>query len=159
MLAPTPLRIVHVFRAPVGGLFRHVADLAAAQTASGHQVGIICDASTGGPYEDAILGALAKTLALGVTRIAMPRQMSPADIWAAGRVWRRLRELAPDVIHGHGAKGGVYARLIGALPGRTRAMRANLHAARRQPALRSGQHDRAHLFCRRTISRSATPTR
>jgi glycosyltransferase involved in cell wall biosynthesis len=122
MLAPTPLRIVHVFRAPVGGLFRHVADLAAAQTISGHQVGIICDASTGGPYEDATLDALAKTLALGLTRIAMPRQISPADIWAAGRVWSRLRQLAPDVIHGHGAKGGVYARLIGALPGHTRAI-------------------------------------
>jgi len=117
MLAPTPLRIVHVFRAPVGGLFRHVADLAAAQAGSGHQVGIICDASTGGAYEDATLRALAPSLALGLTRIAMPRHMSPADIFAAVRVYRHVRRIAPDVIHGHGAKGGVYARLIGALPG------------------------------------------
>ena len=120
MLAPSPLRIVHVFRAPVGGLFRHVADLASAQTASGHQVGIVCDASTGGSYEDAILASLAKTLPLGLTRIAMPRQMSPADLWVTGKVWRHLRNLSPDVIHGHGAKGGVYARLAGAMPGQLR---------------------------------------
>ncbi|MGZ5835700.1 MAG: glycosyltransferase family 4 protein [Xanthobacteraceae bacterium] len=124
MLAPSPLRIVHVFRAPVGGLFRHVTDLASTQTASGHQVGIICDASTGGTYEDAILTSLAKTLPLGLTRIAMPRQMSPGDLWVTGKVWQRLCELSPDVIHGHGAKGGVYARLAGAMPGQLR------HAAR-----------------------------
>jgi glycosyltransferase involved in cell wall biosynthesis len=122
MLAPMPLRIVHVFRAPVGGLFRHVADLAAAQTASGHHVGIICDSSTGGPYEDATLAALGKTLALGLTRISMPRHMSPGDILAASQVWNHLRSSSPDVIHGHGAKGGVYARLIGALPGKWRAL-------------------------------------
>jgi glycosyltransferase involved in cell wall biosynthesis len=121
MLAQTPLRIVHVFRAPVGGLFRHVADLSRAQTAAGHKVGIICDASTGGTYEAGILAELAKTLALGVTRIAMPRQMSPADLWTAVEVRRLLKKLAPDVIHGHGAKGGVYARLAGAIPGELRA--------------------------------------
>jgi glycosyltransferase involved in cell wall biosynthesis len=121
MLAPTPLRIVHVFRAPVGGLFRHVTDLATAQTANGQQVGIICDALTGGAYEDATLRALEKTLALGLIRIPMPRQMSPADISVAGSIWRHLRALSPDVVHGHGAKGGVYARLAGALPGRLRA--------------------------------------
>ncbi len=75
MLAPTPLRIVHIFRAPVGGLFRHVADLAAAQAGSGHQVGIICDSSTGGSYEDAFLRDLGSRLQLGLTRIPMPRQM------------------------------------------------------------------------------------
>lgn len=123
MLAPTPLRIIHVFRAPVGGLFRHVCDLATAQTASGHRVGIICDASTGGVYEDAILASLAKKLALGLTRIAMPRQISPGDFWATAKVAHHLRGLVPDVIHGHGAKGGVYARLTAFAPGLHNAAR------------------------------------
>ncbi|TXM88325.1 glycosyltransferase family 4 protein, partial [Methylobacterium sp. WL116] len=43
-----PRRILHVFRAPVGGLFRHVVDLARLQAAAGHRVGIVCDATTGG---------------------------------------------------------------------------------------------------------------
>ncbi len=122
MLAPTPLRIVHVFRAPVGGLFRHVVDLATAQTAVGHKVGIVCDASTGGTYEAGNpRGPRARRSRSGVTRIPMPRQMSPADLWTAIKVWRELKKLSPDVIHGHGAKGGVYARLVGAIPGKMRA--------------------------------------
>ena len=43
-----PLKIVHVLRAPLGGLFRHVVDLTREQTARGHHVGLICDSSTGG---------------------------------------------------------------------------------------------------------------
>ena len=37
--APAPReRILHVFRAPVGGLFRHVLDVARLQVAAGHEV-------------------------------------------------------------------------------------------------------------------------
>ena len=42
------MKILHVFRTPVGGLFRHVRDLARGQAALGHEVGIICDSTTGG---------------------------------------------------------------------------------------------------------------
>lgn len=35
------LNILHVFRAPVGGLFRHVLDLTHEQIARGHRVGIV----------------------------------------------------------------------------------------------------------------------
>ena len=52
-MTAAPLRIVHLVRAPIGGIFRHIADLALAQTRAGHQVGVICDSSTGGPFEDA----------------------------------------------------------------------------------------------------------
>ncbi len=54
-------RIVHVFRAPVGGLFRHVVDVARLQAAAGHDVGLFCDASTGGARAEAALAALART--------------------------------------------------------------------------------------------------
>ncbi|MFO1185853.1 MAG: glycosyltransferase family 4 protein [Bauldia sp.] len=107
------LRIVHCFRNPVGGLFRHVRDLAAEQATAGHAVGIIADSTTGGPYEDALFAALSPSLELGVTRIPMRRAIAPGDAVAAARVLRHLRRLQPDVIHGHGAKGGAYARLMG----------------------------------------------
>ncbi len=54
-MTAAPLRIVHIVRAPIGGIFRHISDLAIAQTRAGHQVGVICDASTGGPFEDAAI--------------------------------------------------------------------------------------------------------
>ena len=46
--SPTPVSIVHVLRAPVGGLFRHVIDLSREQAARGCRVGVIADSSTGG---------------------------------------------------------------------------------------------------------------
>jgi hypothetical protein len=43
---PRSMRILHIFRAPLGGLFRHVLDLSRAQAARGHAVGFLCDADT-----------------------------------------------------------------------------------------------------------------
>jgi glycosyltransferase involved in cell wall biosynthesis len=115
-----PLRILHCVRSPIGGIFRHIADLARAQAEAGHEVGLICDASTGGAFENAHIATLAPYLALGVTRIAMHRNISPADIPAARRVLGAVAALRPDVLHGHGAKGGAYARMIGTWLGRRR---------------------------------------
>jgi glycosyltransferase involved in cell wall biosynthesis len=111
-----PLSILHVFRAPIGGLFRHVADLVRGQIARGHKVGIIADSTTGNARSNEIFGQIVPQLALGLTRIPMPRQLSPLDALAVLHVTRRIAEAGADVIHGHGAKGGAYARL--AIPGR-----------------------------------------
>src|SRR5438477_4370786 len=105
------LNIVHVLRAPVGGLFRHVLDLARGQIARGHRVGLIADASTGGAQAQARLAELAPALALGLSRVAMSRQLGPRDLAARAHVATRIAEVNADVVHGHGAKGGAYARL------------------------------------------------
>jgi glycosyltransferase involved in cell wall biosynthesis len=109
------LKIVHCFREPAGGLFRHVRDLAEAQHEAGHQVAVVCDSSTGGPFDDALLEGLRPFLALGLVRFPMRRQLAPSDLAAAWRIAGQVRPLAPDVLHGHGAKGGAYARAIGTL--------------------------------------------
>jgi glycosyltransferase involved in cell wall biosynthesis len=106
-----PLNILHVLRAPVGGLFRHVLDLARAQSARGHRVGLIADALTGAANAEAALNALAPVLALGIARIPMSRHLGLSDAAAARRVAARAVAEGVDVLHGHGAKGGAYARL------------------------------------------------
>src|SRR5581483_8614069 len=105
------LKILHVFRAPVGGLFRHVLDVAHGQAARGHRVGLIVDSLTGGARAEAALAGLAPLLALGIERTAIPRQLSPRDFAAIRRVARRIAAVAPDVLHGHGAKGAALVRL------------------------------------------------
>ncbi|MGD9770060.1 MAG: glycosyltransferase family 4 protein [Pseudolabrys sp.] len=105
------LRILHVLRAPVGGLFRHVADLARGQAVRGHQVGLIADATTGGARGEALLADLKAGLALGLTRVAMSRHIGIGDAAAVALVARCAVESQADVLHGHGAKGGAYARL------------------------------------------------
>jgi glycosyltransferase involved in cell wall biosynthesis len=116
-----PLRIVHVLRAPVGGLFRHVVDLVRGQSARGHRLGLITDSSTGGRQSEDILCGLAGSLPLGVTRIPMPRHLGLGDVAAVRQVSRTISSTAPDVIHGHGAKGAAYARLAARPDGAIRA--------------------------------------
>jgi hypothetical protein len=60
------MKIVHVFRAPIGGLFRHVRDLARGQSELGHDVGIICDSTTGGDYAEKLIGRSRACLASGM---------------------------------------------------------------------------------------------
>jgi hypothetical protein len=79
------LRIVHCFRSPVGGIFRHVRDLAEAQAAAGHIVGIVCDSTSGGAYEERLFADMQHLLALGVRRTPMQRHVGPGDIVAAWR--------------------------------------------------------------------------
>jgi glycosyltransferase involved in cell wall biosynthesis len=132
--ADRPLKILHVLRAPVGGLFRHVIDLAGAQAARGHRVGIVADAATGGARAEASFAAIAAKLALGLSRVPMSRHIGLSDISAQRHVAQRARDTGADVLHGHGAKGGAYARL-----GNLRAVRAytphggSLHYDRRSP--------------------------
>ena len=99
-------------RAPVGGLFRHVVDLARGQLARGHQVGLIVDSTPAGTRAEAVLSDLEPHLGLGLSRIAMSRHIGWRDISAFRHVARRVTEPALDVVHGHGAKGGAYARLV-----------------------------------------------
>src|SRR3981189_883429 len=106
-----PLRILHAVRAPVGGIFRHILDLANGQADRGHHVGIIADSLSGGERADAALAEIAPRLKLGVHRLAIRREPFPTDVLAWMHFMRLIRRLKPDVLHGHGAKAGAFVRL------------------------------------------------
>ncbi|MGO4483126.1 glycosyltransferase involved in cell wall biosynthesis [Rhizobium pisi] len=108
-----PLRILHCFRSPVGGIFRHVRDLVEEHSKAGHEIGILCDSSTGGEYEDRLFDDIRPFLSLGLTRVPIRRSISPSDIATMWDTYKKIKSLRPDVLHGHGAKGGVLARLAG----------------------------------------------
>ena len=106
-----PLRILHAVRAPVGGIFRHILDLANGQADRGHHVGIIADSLTGGERAEAALKEITPRLKLGVQRIAIRREPHPTDLLVWLRFMFLIRRLRPDVLHGHGAKAGAFVRL------------------------------------------------
>jgi glycosyltransferase involved in cell wall biosynthesis len=110
------LKIMHILRAPLGGLFRHVVDVARGQAERGHRIGLIVDSTTGGPQADAALAELAPHLALGLQRVAIARELGPSDIRALRLVSRNIALAAPDVLHGHGAKGAALSRLTLSAP-------------------------------------------
>lgn len=113
MISDQPLRILHAVRAPVGGIFRHILDLANGQADRGHHVGIIADSLTGGERAKAALAEIAPRLKLGVHRLAIHRELLPTDTLVWMHFMRLIRRLKPDVLHGHGAKAGAYIRLKG----------------------------------------------
>jgi len=108
-----PLRILHCFRSPVGGIFRHVRDLAEEHARAGHEVGILCDSITGGSFEDTLFDGIRPHLSLGLRRLAIRRSIGPSDISSFFKTYNEVKELKPDVLHGHGAKGGAFARMVG----------------------------------------------
>jgi glycosyltransferase involved in cell wall biosynthesis len=106
-----PLRILHAVRAPVGGIFRHIMDLANGQADRGHHVGIIADSLTGGERAEAALKEIAPRLKLGVHRLAIRREPFPTDALVWAHFMRLIKRLKPHVLHGHGAKAGAFIRL------------------------------------------------
>jgi glycosyltransferase involved in cell wall biosynthesis len=106
-----PLRILHAVRAPVGGIFRHILDIANGQAARGHQVGIIADSLTGGERAATALAEIAPRMALGIYRLPSRREPHMSDLIAWRQFMQLVRKLKPSVLHGHGAKAGAYVRL------------------------------------------------
>ncbi|MEQ1770352.1 MAG: glycosyltransferase family 4 protein [Devosia sp.] len=105
-----PLRILQILRAPVGGLFRHVNDLTRELSARGHHIGIVADSLTSDSLTMPRLDALRPLCTLGIHTFPMPRTIGSGDITTPIRVRRLAQALDIDVLHGHGAKGGVNAK-------------------------------------------------
>lgn len=114
------MRIVHAVRAPVGGIIRHILDLANGQAERGHHVALITDSLTGGDRAAAALAEIAPRMKLGVYRLAIRREPTPADLVVWAQFARLIAKLKPDVLHGHGAKAGVFMRIVPRPPGSIR---------------------------------------
>lgn len=105
------MRILHVFRTPVGGLFRHVRDLARGQAERGHDVGILCDSRSGGETAVRLLQDIAPLCSLGIARIPISRLPGLGDLSGIVQCRRHAAAIRPDIIHCHGAKGGLHGRI------------------------------------------------
>lgn len=108
-----PLRILHAVRAPVGGIIRHILDLASGQAERGHHVGILADSLTGGERAEAAFREIGPRMKLGIHRVPIHREPHPLDPITALRVLRIAHGLKLDVLHGHGAKAGAFIRIKG----------------------------------------------
>ncbi len=113
MSSSNALRVVHVFRAPLGGLFRHVIDLAVEQTKRGLDVGLFFDAGGDGERVREAIARIPGGARLGVATTPIARNPHLSDLAALRAFARFLRGAQPHVVHGHGSKGGLYARLAG----------------------------------------------
>ncbi len=114
-VSPQGITVVHVFRSPFGGLFRHVCDLVRGQASRGLRVGVLCDAISGDAQSALILDELRKHCVLGVYRLPMSRSVALSDFSVSFKLYQLFGSFKPDIIHGHGAKGGAIARTMAPL--------------------------------------------
>lgn len=109
-MTDTPLRILQILRAPVGGLFRHVSDLTRELASRGHQIGIVSDSLTSDGLTADRLGRLEPFAKLGIHSMPMPRTVGAGDLSSPFKIRKLAADLDIQVLHGHGAKGGLNAR-------------------------------------------------
>ncbi len=77
----------------------------------GHRVGVLCDTLPASTATENALRNLESICELGVMRAPMSRQIGLRDVTAYQSVRRFARKTEAQILHGHGAKGGAYARL------------------------------------------------
>lgn len=105
-------RVLHVMRLPMGGLFRHVHDLVLGQQEAGIAVGVVCaEPAPGDAVSAKRLAALEPHCGLGLHVLPMSRLPGLGDIVNLREVGALIQWLKPGIVHGHGAKGGLLARL------------------------------------------------
>ena len=76
------------------------------------------------PFSEGLLKDVERDLALGLTRVAMHRNPHPGDISVLSHFRTLIQGKKPDVVHGHGSKGGLYGRGLAFFEGKSRAVRA-----------------------------------
>ncbi len=144
--AVMPLSIIHVFRAPVGGLFRHVArPRRADRSRAGHRVGIIADSTTGNARSDETFAAA------GAEAGSRPAPASPCAAAQSSRCFRHIACHAPyqrDRCRMLSMVTAPRAAPIARLAFPRQARCARLYAAWRQPAAEAQQSGRAACISR-----------
>lgn len=110
-MSDRPLRILQILRAPVGGLFRHVRDLTTELGRRGHEIAIAVDNLSSDALSAARLAELDEFVKLGTHSFPMPRVIGSGDLTTPLKIRKLAKDLNIDVLHGHGAKGGLNARI------------------------------------------------
>lgn len=110
------IRVLHVIGDPVGGIRRHVHALIHGMLEAGLDVGYVYSASRCDSAFASDLAAMSDRLVCS-RALRMPKRPSWLDISNTLVIARLLRRHRIQVVHGHGAKGGLYARLAGRLTG------------------------------------------
>lgn len=104
-------RVLLITRAPVGGLWRHILDLTDGLLERGFELGVVVDSLRASESVKATLKRFEPRLALGVHTLDIPRLPGVGDVRVARYCRKLIKDLKPDIVHGHGAKGGLHARL------------------------------------------------
>ena len=108
------ITVLHVLEATAGGTRRHLRDLVGALEPLGFRCALAVSCRRDPAFRADVAGYVARGLA--VVEIPMRRGLAPcADAVGLLRLIGAIRRVRPSVIHAHSAKGGLLARMAGAV--------------------------------------------
>jgi glycosyltransferase involved in cell wall biosynthesis len=107
-----PLRIIQLVRAPIGGIRLHVCLLLETLRCEQRLVTSIDDGDA--VFKSSLIRYAAKNQLIDLKTSELP---SVGDFKNLFKLFFELRKFKPQILHGHGAKGGMYARLLAPLMG------------------------------------------
>lgn len=119
------MKVVHVIEPMEHGVFIWVIDMANNLVENGYDVTVIHSLREATPENwRELFDSRVK-----LVHIQMGRAINPiTDIKALFKITRQLKQIAPDVIHGHSSKSGVLARVAGFLLGQNKRTLYTSHA-------------------------------
>jgi glycosyltransferase involved in cell wall biosynthesis len=104
-------KVVQIVRTPVGGIRKHILSIVEGLSDEYEMILILDTSGADSRYFDFINDPKNKRIKVYDLRIL--DQPGPRDLLNLFKVLLIMKNISPDVIHGHGAKGGLYARLVG----------------------------------------------
>jgi len=150
---PSPIRLLHVLEATIGGTRRHLLDLCAGLPADRFAQHVVYS-SIRNPDSEADARRL-RDLGIETTPLPLRRSIEPVEDWHCLQALRRIiRDWQPQIVHGHSAKGGFLARLAvrGRDPGHPPFVVYNPHGFAFQMRTSPVQH-RLYLWLERCAAR------
>ncbi len=118
MTANPEAHVLQIVGEPAGGIRRHVhAILFGLKEAEGLRQSYVCADAGGDAAFEKELPELEALLGQGLLRLPISKRPGPRDIFNVIRLARFVRERGVTIVHGHGAKGGAYARMLTLLSG------------------------------------------
>ena len=107
---PAGLKVCLISETLHAGVGRHIVDTISALSERGHEIHLLYSPVR---LEPAFLATLARQPNVVCRAVMMPRAIGLSDVTAFSQILSYVRENGPfDIVHGHSAKGGGYARLL-----------------------------------------------
>lgn len=109
-MEPTPISLMHVLEATVGGTRRHLLDLCLNLPRQRFRQHVVCSALRDERFLDDI--DVLREAGIEVTVLPMQREIHPREDWRCLQQLRAvMRRWQPQIVHGHSARGGFLARM------------------------------------------------
>ncbi|MCK5882807.1 MAG: glycosyltransferase, partial [Bacteriovoracaceae bacterium] len=110
---PPKLKVLQIVRIPAGGIRKHIVSIIEGMESGNFE----CYLATDVNFADNTYKISPPLSDDKIYSISIPNSPGPKDLLMLWKLYCHYKSFKLDIIHGHGAKGGLYARLLGRMLG------------------------------------------